>query len=69
MPNLLYSVVPYDFYLQLSFVRDFGMLSEMSSAPIAMDAKIHAFSTAVCCMHVWIGEPAARLDVQQDRLQ
>jgi hypothetical protein len=32
--------------LQLSIVRDFGMLpemSEMSSAPIAMDAKIHAF--------------------------
>ncbi len=62
----------YDCYLQLSIVRDFGMLSEMSemsSAPIATDAKIHAFSTAVGCMHVWIGDLAAGLHVQQDRLQ
>ncbi len=41
----------------------------MSSAPIAMDTKIDGFSTAVGCMHVWIGELAAGLDVQQDKLQ
>ncbi len=44
-------------------------MSEMRSAPIAIDVKIHAFSTAVGCMHVWIGEIVAGLDVQQDRLQ
>ncbi len=43
-------------------------MSEVSSPPIAMDAKIHAFATAVGCMHVWIGELAAGLDVQQNRL-
>jgi hypothetical protein len=46
MPNLLQSVVHYDFFFQLLIVRDFGMLSEMSSAPIATDAKIHAFSNS-----------------------
>lgn len=43
-------------------------MSEVSSPPIAMDAKIHAFATVVGCMHVWIGELAAGLDVQQNRL-